>query len=282
MRFSSILSLFFGSAVLAHGTANYKTLQTSQDGATLTVTINNKASNVNLMSEIVIIELDHLVTSLQNDTSVKVVLFKSGNPNFFSAHFDLIQRPGNNVFFNVTELPQATIAVVEGPARGLANEFIFSCDMRFASKKAVFGNFEVSLGGHPGTGGALYMAKLIGRARAFEYLLSGKDIDSHTAEKYGWINQAFESSKELAKYVKDLSSRISLFPIEAIASNKASVNSITRPTKEELAFEAHEYEKLISIPSNQQLIGKFFKLTKNETDVKVELNLGEEVPKLYQ
>jgi hypothetical protein len=63
-------------------------------GAILNVVIQNNASNVNLMSEIVILELNQLVTSLQNDTSTKVVLFKSGNPTFFAAHFDVIPRPG--------------------------------------------------------------------------------------------------------------------------------------------------------------------------------------------
>ncbi|KAJ5781971.1 uncharacterized protein N7518_010454 [Penicillium psychrosexuale] len=246
------------------------------------------------MSEIVIVELNQLVTSLQDDTSVKVVVFNSGNPTFFSAHFDLI--PGDpipfsdsnlalfasNVFFNITELPQATIAVIEGPARGLANEFIFSCDMRFASRKAVFGNFAMSLSSHPGTGGALYMPQLIGRGRAFEYLLSGKDIDYYRAEKYGWINGAFKSSSELGNFVRELSSRISLFPSEAIASIKTSVNSITRPTREELAFDAHEYERLSGFPEMQRLAMEFTKLTQNETDITVELNLGEEVLKLYQ
>lgn len=94
----------------------------------------------------------------------------------------------SNVFFNITQLPQATLAIVEGPARGVGNELIFSCDMRFASNAAIFGNFEVTLDLLPGTGGALYMLLLIGRSRAFEYLLSGQDIDAKTAERAGWAN----------------------------------------------------------------------------------------------
>lgn len=188
----------------------------------------------------------------------------------------------SNVFFNITQLPQATLAIIEGPARGVGNEFIFSCDMRFASKESVFGNFEVSLGLLPGTGGALYMPLLIGRGRAFEYLLSGQDIDAKTAERVEWVNRAFDSPSELDNYVNNLAERIALFPLDGLANIKSSVNSITRPTPEQLALEASVYNRLSASPQAQQLVEKFLVLTKNETDVQVELDIGNEVVNLYQ
>ncbi|KJZ74901.1 hypothetical protein HIM_05632 [Hirsutella minnesotensis 3608] len=274
------------------GTAGYTTLQTSRTGAILTVTINNKASNVNLLSKRVFFELDQLVTYLPNDTSTKVVLFESKNPTFFAAHVDLIQRPeddnlnvdahfATNVLFNITGLPQATIAVIDGPARGIGSEFVFACDMRFASKNAIFGNFEVALGNIPGAGGASYMPQLIGRGRAFEYLLSGKDIDAFTAETYGWVNKAFSSSSDLYKYANELAARIALFPAAALVSIKASVNSITRPTRDQVESDAREYVRLSQTPERHQFLKKFLALTNNGTDVAVELDLGEEVVKLY-
>ncbi len=85
-----------------------------------------------------------------------------------------------------------------------------SLDMRFASPNAVFGNLEVAVGLHPGSGGVVYMSELIGRARAFEFLLSGNDIDAKTAEQVGLVNKAFPSLEELDAFVSQLSSRISL------------------------------------------------------------------------
>jgi enoyl-CoA hydratase/carnithine racemase len=186
-----------------------------------------------------------------------------------------------NVLFNLTQLPQATIAVVEGPARGLGNEFLFSCDMRFASQNALFGNFEASVGLSPGAGGTFYMPLLIGRGRAYEYLFSGKDIDSSTAEQFGWINKAFDTSAELRSYVDDLASRIALFPLDGLASIKSSVNLISRPTQEDLIFVSSEFDRLAALPNTQELLGKLLVLTKNETDVTVELNISEEVFRLY-
>lgn len=75
-------------------TSKFTTLTTVQTGAILKVTINNTESDVNLLSTKVIFELNQLVTSVHNDTSIKVILFKSGNPKFFAAHFDIIPRPG--------------------------------------------------------------------------------------------------------------------------------------------------------------------------------------------
>lgn len=126
------------------------------------------------------------------------------------------------------------------------------------------------------------MPQLIGRGRAFEYLLSGNDIDAGSAEKYGWINRMFNSSSTLDAYVNDLAARIALFPREGLIAAKACVNLITRPTKEDLAFDSNNYSSLVSLPDAQQLFGKFLILTKNETDVEVELNLGAEVVKMYQ
>jgi enoyl-CoA hydratase/carnithine racemase len=78
-------------------TDRYATLLTSQSGSILTVTLNNNASIVNLIDDQVLVDLDRLVTSLQNNNATKVVLFQSLNPNFFAAHYDitpLIQGPG--------------------------------------------------------------------------------------------------------------------------------------------------------------------------------------------
>ncbi|KAH8802411.1 hypothetical protein F5884DRAFT_683699 [Xylogone sp. PMI_703] len=74
----------------------YKTLSLIKDGSVLIVTINNTRSEVNLFRQQTAVELDILVTSLQHDTSTKVVIFKSGNPKFFIAHFDVIRVPGNS------------------------------------------------------------------------------------------------------------------------------------------------------------------------------------------
>ncbi|KAK5992010.1 3-hydroxypropionyl-coenzyme A dehydratase [Cladobotryum mycophilum] len=300
MRFTSLLCSFLlaaaPSAAVSDTQSNYTTLQTTKNGDILTVTLNNTITPVNLYSQIMGFELDHLVTSLQTDTLTKVVIFRSANPKFFIAHFDVIPRPGDTlpvssldlsplmgqIIFNITELPQTTIGIIEGPTRGIGNEFTMSLDMRFATSEAVFGNFEVTVGLHPGAGGVVYMSELIGRGRALEYLLSGNDIDAESAENFGLVNRLFDSSAQLNTFVSQLSKRIALFPLDALASIKGSVNAVTRAPREQFLAEAEAWNKLLAKPTTQESVAKFVNLTKNETDIAVELNLAEEVLQLYE
>lgn len=70
----------------------FTTIETSQSKGVLTVTINNKASNVNLIGQRVLSELDAVISAVKDDANTKVVVFQSGNPTFFSAHYDFIPR----------------------------------------------------------------------------------------------------------------------------------------------------------------------------------------------
>ncbi len=75
--------------------------------------------------------------------------------------------------------------------RGAGSEFVLACDMRFAAREtAIFGQFEPAFGQIPGGGGAQYLTRVMGRARALEVLLSADDYDADLAERYGWINRA--------------------------------------------------------------------------------------------
>ncbi|KAL7954962.1 hypothetical protein V8C34DRAFT_292925 [Trichoderma compactum] len=73
-----------------------------------------------------------------------------------------------------------------------------------------FSNFEGTLGLHPGSGGAAWMPLHIGRSRAMEFLLSGEDMDAETAERYGYVDKAFETSEEMHEYVMQPAKRIAL------------------------------------------------------------------------
>ncbi|CEJ82423.1 hypothetical protein VHEMI02487 [[Torrubiella] hemipterigena] len=274
---------------------NFTTLETSSAKGVLTVTINNKASKVNLIGQRVLAEIETLMDEVKDDAETKIVVFQSGNPTFFSAHYDFIPRetdlypPGDpamkdfagKILYKITSLRQATIAVIDGPARGIANELIVACDMRFASNKAILGSPEVMIGINTAGGGFINMARILGRARALEYALSGQDVDAFEAEKLGWINKAFHSSSDLYRHVHNLTSRIALFPSESIASIKSTINLVTKPTWDEIALNGAEYRKLAQGPEARELIGKFLKLSKNLTDVEVEKHLGDSILEIY-
>ena len=94
----------------------------------------------------------------------------------------------------ISKLPQATIAKIEGFARGGGHEFALACDMRFAARgKAKFMQMEVGMGILPCGGGASRMARQVGLGRALEIVLGADDFDADQAEAYGTINRALDA-----------------------------------------------------------------------------------------
>ena len=126
-----------------------------------TISFNNPPINMFVPSTIV--ELGALMTDLEADPSVKVVVFQSANPDFFIAHLDVAKaakRPEvlglwREFVLRLSSTPVVSIAKIRGRTRGIGNEFVLACDMRFASRQsALFGNPEIGVGLVPG-GGAL-------------------------------------------------------------------------------------------------------------------------------
>ena len=122
-----------------------------------TITFSNPP--INMFVPTTIVELGALMTDLEADPSVKVVVFQSANPDFFIAHLDVakaVERPDvlglwRDFVLRLSSTPVVSIAKIRGRMRGIGNEFVLACDMHFASRQnAVFGNPEVGVGLIPG------------------------------------------------------------------------------------------------------------------------------------
>src|SRR5690348_2601499 len=105
-----------------------------------TITFSNPPINMFVPSTIV--ELGALMKDLEADASVKVVVFQSANPEFFIAHLDVAkaaERPEvlglwRDIVLRLSSAPVVSIAKVRGRTRGIGNEFVLACDMRFARR----------------------------------------------------------------------------------------------------------------------------------------------------
>ncbi|KAJ7509484.1 ClpP/crotonase-like domain-containing protein [Mycena galericulata] len=280
----AIAGLFALSASAARY-PSFGTLQTTNSSGVLNVVINNTYSTINLFDLHVQSDLANLIETLQaNDTDIRVVVFSKSPLPFFDPGIPNMTFPVA-LLWNITQLPQATIAVIEGRTRGIGNEFLMSCDMRFASTSpsVLLAQLETSFGLNPGAGGAMYLAPLIGRGRTFEYVLASKDIDAATAADYGWINRAFDTSAELWEYVQTLATRIALFPAAGIAGTKAGINAVSRPPMDVIIREAQDIiDVLAQTPATQAFAEKFLAATHNQSIGELELNYGEELVTLFQ
>jgi len=205
-----------------------------------TITFSNPP--INMFVPATIVELAALMTDLEADSSVKVVVFQSANSDFFIAHLDVAkaaERPEvlglwRDFVLRLSSTPVVSIAKIRGRTRGIGNEFVLACDMRFASRENVlFGNPEVGVGLIPGGGALEWLPRLVGRSRALEIVLSADDFDADIAERYGWVNRAVDDD-DLDSFVDTLARRLASFEREVLAAAKAQINRFGTPTATEL------------------------------------------------
>ena len=211
---------------------------------------------VNIQGLPMLADLNNLAQKLEADDTVKVVVFQSAHPEIFVAHADtefLKDMSGKAVprdevrlldlqvvLERISKLPQATIAKIEGFARGGGHEFALACDMRFAARgKAKFMQMEVGMGILPCGGGASRMARQVGLGRALEIVLGARDFDADEAERVGTVNRALDAD-QITPFIEDLAKRIALWPSASINATKRAVyESIDRPIEDALRAEAY-------------------------------------------
>src|SRR6202790_5392498 len=181
---------------------------------------------LNLMGPEFVWQIREIVTTLENDDRVKVVVFESAVDGFFLNHSDFLaniedltsipQGPTGleawpDVLVRLTRAPFVSIALIRGRATGNGSELLLACDMSFASReKALFSHFEVGVGVVPGGGPMARLPRVMGRGRALEVLLSSNDIGGDLAEAYGYVNRSLPDS-ELDSFVDALATRIASF-----------------------------------------------------------------------
>ncbi len=251
----------------------YNCLNIRLDQGVLFVTIDNPP--INLLDIPLIQDLDRLGREAEADKDVKVVVFDSADPDFFIAHADvnfILQMsaevppkagslgPFHAMVDRFRTMPKATIAKIEGRARGGGSELVLSLDMRFgALGRAILAQPEVGVGIIPGGSGTQRLPRLMGRSRALEVVLGCSDFPADVAERYGYINRALPP-EELGPFVERLAYRIASFPAEAIALAKASVLSAELPTLEGLLEEAHYFNQAVATDEARERMKRFLQM----------------------
>jgi len=222
-----------------------------------TVTFDN--APINMFVPGTIDELGGLMTDLEADPSIKVVVFQSANPDFFVAHLDVskaAERPEvlgqwRDFVLRLFSTPVVSIAKIRGRTRGIGNEFVLACDMRFASRQnALFGQPEIGVGLVPGGGALEWLPRLVGRSRALEIVLSGDDFDADVAERYGWVNRTLDDDN-LDSFVETLVRRLASFDRETLAAAKSQLNRLGTPTASELQSSIDMFFPALASPGAQ-------------------------------
>jgi enoyl-CoA hydratase len=120
------------------------------------------------------------------------------------------------------EIPQPTIAAIDGLAAGGGNEFALCCTLRVASKRARFQQPDVTFGLIPGRGGSVRLPRLVGTGIAAEALLTGRTFDADEALHSGWVN-ALLPTNGFAERARNWAAAIGKHPGPALAAAKNSI-----------------------------------------------------------
>ena len=214
-------------------------------------------------------QLNEIVTAIETDPHVKVVVFDSAVDGFFLTHYDFFAPleestripPGRtglqalpDMLARLSRAPVVSIASIRGRATGVGSELALASDMRFASReKAVLSQWEVGAGLVPGGGPMARLPRLIGRGRALEVLLAADDINGELAELYGYVNRAFPDA-ELDAFVDALAVRIASFDKQAIAETKRLVDVASLPSDADIRPEWEAFLAALNRPASQKRI----------------------------
>lgn len=161
----------------------------------------NRPQALNALNAATLDELASALARVAADVELRVLLITGAGEKAFIAGADItamqgmsaleaqaFSEKGQRVMQAIEALPIPVIALVNGYALGGGCELAMSCDWIIAAERAVFGQPEVNLGIPPGFGGTQRLARLVGRARALELVITGRQVKADEALRIGLIN----------------------------------------------------------------------------------------------
>src|SRR5881394_800691 len=231
------------------------------------VTLNHPP--VNIFGPKTIPQLNEIITAIETDKELKVVVFDSAIDGFFMTHYDFVAKveettslppgptglqPLPDMLVRLSRCPVVSIASIRGRATGVGSELALACDMRFASReKAILSQWEVGAGLVPGGGPLARLSRLMGRGRALEVILSADDVSGELAERYGYVNRSLPDA-DLDGFVDALATRIASFDKQIILDTKRLVNIASLPPDIEIESGWNACVASMGRPATQQRI----------------------------
>jgi len=220
---------------------------------------------INLLDRELLRELRRLARWLEGEEDLRVVVFRSADPEFFLAHADLVMirdygaaapvpheklSPFVELGERFRRMDKLSIAQIEGRARGGGSEFALGLDLRFAALgKAILSQPEAALGLMPGGGATQRLPPLMGRARALEVMLGCEDCDAEQAERYGYVNRALPA-QHIDGFVRNLAYRVAAWPASIIGRIKQAVDIGLDP-EAGLHAEQERFAELVRLPQTR-------------------------------
>jgi 2-(1,2-epoxy-1,2-dihydrophenyl)acetyl-CoA isomerase len=223
-------------------------IETSRDGAVLTITL-NRPDVLNAFNRAMHEALAGALKEARDDEIRAVVVTGAGRgfcvgqdlTEFREAPGDISDRLRSTYHPNihaVRALEKPVIAAVNGPAAGAGLSFACACDIRIAADAASFIPAFINIGLVPDSGGTFFIARLLGAARAFEWMTSGRSLTAAEAHAWGLVSEVVEADG-LHERAAELAGSLAAGPTKATGMTKRLFDAAPNNTlDEQLELEA--------------------------------------------
>ncbi len=206
-------------------------VESSRDGHVALCRLNRPDAR-NALSPYLMEELATAVEGFDADPDVRCVVI-AGADEVFASGADIralrertfeesLRHPAASFWRRLAACKTPLVAAVSGFALGGGCELALMCDLIVASETAEFGQPEITLGIIPGGGGTQRLARVLGKQRAMELVLTGRRIDAREAERFGLVNEV-AGKRDWLERAMELAQRIARRPPIAVRLAKQAV-----------------------------------------------------------
>lgn len=224
----------------------------------------NRPESMNAFNYEMLAELGQVVDAIRINPDIRLVIFRGAGGRAFSVGADLKERKTltteqvkrnlykiGEVFTTIENLPQPTVAMLDGFAFGGGMELALACDFRIASEKSVMGLTETSLAIIPGAGGTQRLPRLIGESKALELILTARKLSAKEALDYGLVTKVSSDSTIVEETEAFVMSILANGPIALQQAKFAVKNGMNADLQTGLQIERKAYE--LTIPTEDRV-----------------------------
>jgi len=236
-------------------------LLVSREGAVATLTL-NRPEALNALNHPLMDKLEAALNSFETDDAVRCLII-TGGPKAFAAGADIKEMenasakamaadPHLSRWDKLGRFPKPVIAAVSGYALGGGCEMTLACDLVVASETAVFGQPEIGIGVIPGAGGTVRLARLVGKHRALELILTGRRFSAKEAFTMGLVSRLVPAESVLDEAMALARTIAAMPPLAVRAAKEAVLKSLNSGLDDALAFERGRFYDLFDTQDQKE------------------------------
>jgi enoyl-CoA hydratase len=253
---------------------DYQNILVKTEGAVVTITL-NRPKALNALNSELLRELVHALEAADADDNLHVVVL-TGSERAFAAGADIREMAPKSYmdmyrtnFFadagdRITAIRKPIIAAVAGYALGGGCELAMLCDFIIAADNAKFGQPEINLGVMPGIGGTQRLTRFVGKSKAMEMCLTGRNMDAEEAERSGLVSRVVPLAELLSEAAK-AAEKIAAQSVPIVMMTKEAINRAYETTLAEgIRFERRVFHSMFATEDQKEGMSAFAEKRKPE------------------